>query len=625
MKEGSKTLVFVLVAVALLGAAWVTRPSSIVDDNAEEVGVLFPKFKDPLQAKSLEILSYDEDTAALEPFKVAQVNGRWAIPSHSNYPADAAQQLADAATSMMDLQKLDEATRNPAEHELYGVVDPKNPNLTAGATGVGKRVTFQDGSGNTLADYIIGKAEEKQPGVRYLRVPGQDAVYRVVVSTDKLSTNFDDWIEKDLLKLNAFDVKQVVLNNHSVDELNGTLTYDSVINVDYDSKDAKWELIDLRVGQKRTEAKLKPDEELNAEKLNDLKTALDDLKIVDVSRKPPGLSADLKIDEKAIKPDSFISLAEHGFFPYRGEIVSNEGEVHCGLSDGVEYILRFGEIAGEGKKKQAAKKGEKPAAKADGEGGVNRYIMVTTRFQKDLVPEPDLDDVPELPAKAGHAAKVAPPKPDEPEAEPPKTETKASPKQPVKSAAKTEKQPAANKPKKPATKKSDAKAKPADDDKPSDDKPSDGCGGADAAADDADPPAADAQPADKTAADKTAADKGAADKPAEQQPAAKAAPKTQAELERDRIVQDNKRKQDEYETKIKDGEKRVKELNEHFADWYYIISDSTYQKIHLSRDQVIKKKEKTKDEAGKGAETPAVQDPFQLKKFHDLKGQGLSK
>ena len=36
------------------------------------------------------------------------------------------------------------------------------------------------------------------------------------------------------------------------------------------------------------------DEELNTAKLDDMKFALDDLKIVDVSRKPAGLSADLK-------------------------------------------------------------------------------------------------------------------------------------------------------------------------------------------------------------------------------------------------------------------------------------------------------------------------------------------
>ena len=42
---------------------------------------------------------------------------------------------------------------------------------------------------------------------------------------------------------------------------------------------------------------LAEDEELNAESLNALKTALDDLKIVDVKRKPQGLSDNLKAGE----------------------------------------------------------------------------------------------------------------------------------------------------------------------------------------------------------------------------------------------------------------------------------------------------------------------------------------
>ncbi len=34
----------------------------------------------------------------------------------------------------------------------------------------------------------------------------------------------------------------------------------------------------------------------------------------------------------------------------------------------------------------------------------------------------------------------------------------------------------------------------------------------------------------------------------------------------------------------------MKELNERFADWYFVISDGTYKKIHINRDQLIKKK-----------------------------------
>ena len=60
--------------------------------------------------------------------------------------------------------------------------------------------------------------------------------------------------------------------------------------------------------------------------------------------------------------------------------------------------------------------------------------------------------------------------------------------------------------------------------------------------------------------------------------------------EHDRIVKENKRKQDEYDEQIAKGKARVKELNERFADWYYVISDDVYNKIHLTRNQAVRKK-----------------------------------
>ena len=49
------------------------------------------------------------------------------------------------------------------------------------------------------------------------------------------------------------------------------------------------------------------------------------------------------------------------------------------------------------------------------------------------------------------------------------------------------------------------------------------------------------------------------------------------------------------------GQEKVAELNERFGDWYFVISNDVYKKIHLGRDQVIKKK----DAAGGGEAAPA--------------------
>jgi hypothetical protein len=62
--------------------------------------------------------------------------------------------------------------------------------------------------------------------------------------------------------------------------------------------------------------------------------------------------------------------------------------------------------------------------------------------------------------------------------------------------------------------------------------------------------------------------------------------------ERRRVERENRRRQDEYDDKVKNAQKRVRELNNRFADWYYVVSDKEYAKIHLDRAGVVQKKEK---------------------------------
>ena len=60
-------------------------------------------------------------------------------------------------------------------------------------------------------------------------------------------------------------------------------------------------------------------------------------------------------------------------------------------------------------------------------------------------------------------------------------------------------------------------------------------------------------------------------------------------MELDRIKKANQRKTDEYNLKKKKAEAKVAELNSRFRDWYYIISEDTYKKIHLGRTDIIRK------------------------------------
>ena len=47
-----------------------------------------------------------------------------------------------------------------------------------------------------------------------------------------------------------------------------------------------------------------------------------------------------------------------------------------------------------------------------------------------------------------------------------------------------------------------------------------------------------------------------------------------------------------FAAKIESGKQKVKELNDRFADWYYVISDDVYRKIHLNHDDIVQKKKK---------------------------------
>ena len=41
---------------------------------------------------------------------------------------------------------------------------------------------------------------------------------------------------------------------------------------------------------------------------------------------------------------------------------------------------------------------------------------------------------------------------------------------------------------------------------------------------------------------------------------------------------------------MKAAQKRVRELNGRFADWYYVVSNKEYAKIHLTREGLFQKK-----------------------------------
>jgi hypothetical protein len=580
MSEALKTSIYAGVALVVSLAAFLSRPKVEEFEVQDIVGKpLFENFDDPAKAGRLQIVKYDDELGTLQRFEVARdkESKAWTIPSHGGYPADAEDRMRDAALLLVDLQVLDVASEEAGDHEMFGVVEPDKDKLRVGDVGVGQLVSFEDLKGDDLASLVIGGKVKGNEELRFVRIPGQDILYVVNIDPDKLSTKFEDWIEKDLLKMNAWDVKSATVKNYTVSKQSmTTVAMDRKFDLSARYEDNKWQLDSLMeyTNGRPAEVTLTEDEELNGDKLNELKNAVDGLEIIDVRRKPTGLGGDLKAGEGFAKNNEGIAdLNRHGFYvmsaPEGGyEVLSANGEIYVGMDSGTEYVLRFGDVV--------------PNASDDaGEEGDSRYLFVTARVDMSKFPSPELEPEPEIP--------TADSKKD--------AEDDAS--------AAAEEQPA-----------EESEAEGAEE--AGDGEETAGSEKAEEAAD-ADAEAGDAEDGD--------AEDGDAE--GESTDADLEAREAEAVAELARVKKENQRKLDEWNEKLDKARGEVAELNIRFADWYYVVSEEQFQKVQLDRDDLIKQKEKEEgdDTTSTSDAEPAVEESVEemdeVETFQDLQQEGL--
>jgi hypothetical protein len=279
-----------------------------------------------------------------------------------------------------------------------GVIDPLDTKSST-LTGRGRRITLRDSSEKVLADFIIGneiKGLDRKDGKSqyYVRVPDQRRTYGVNIKPD-LSTKFADWIETNLLKVEASKIRRVLFDNYKLAEQVGPdgrrgLAVERGEKVTIERKDATspW----------TTTNPIPAGQELNEEKLKAVVDAVADLKIVGVRPKPPGLT-DPNDPNLKLTRQIMMSLQDKGFFITRQGLFSDQGDVLVTTDEGVVYTLRYGgPIFGSGdeltagtaddveKKEDDAKK--KDAAKKAQGTTENRFLLVTVSFDPSAIPPP---------------------------------------------------------------------------------------------------------------------------------------------------------------------------------------------------------------------------------------------
>ncbi|MBL9091827.1 MAG: hypothetical protein JNL96_11435 [Planctomycetaceae bacterium] len=485
----------------------------------------------------------------------------------------------------------------------------------------------------------------------YVRVPGKDRVYTTELQPSRLSSSFSDWALGDLLGVGSSSLEQVFADDYGIDfrqvrqripglgdRLN--LKVDRIFKAkgDFKKESGKWAIGKLEVYDeaKKAYVERKPadDENVVTTKLDDLGRALAGLKVVDAVRKPKAIVDELLAGKDILNDikspvwqneDAVNALLESGFQPSRTandkvEYICHDGELTVGFANGVRYHLYFGDITGKGRagKEGEAKEGDAKAGEAGAEAGKtegsdeagstapNRYLMVSASFDQSLIPPPVITKLPPedgaKPAeeKKTEAAIPAEAKPAENKADDKKPEEKkpddAKPAEKKADEAKSEAKPSGDgcdaadedqlaqaEPTKTEEKKpADAEKKPAADAKADAAKPADDKKAADSKSD---APKSDAKKAD----DKDA--KPEAAKPADAKPAEpKVVDPPMTPVERKRIQSENEQNQKKYDDDVKAGREKAKQLNDQFAEWFYVVSDETFEKIHFDPQSVLEKK-----------------------------------
>jgi len=618
MNEITKTAVFLAVALAVGLLAYFTGPAAPTNEPIDLGGQpLFPDFKtdDVLKVASLEIVQAEKSDADLwetNRIRLVQNGDQWTIASHDDYAAgdkakDRRIEVINNLTGLKILRTVyapglvtaegQENDANPDGDDrenldqreifnLYGVVDPVDE-VRSMDEGVGDRVTMEDANGNKLLALIIGKKLKNQPDSPsrdpfssdgppadqyYVRKVGDDKVFTVAVDTDRLSAKFADWIEQDLLDLSTFDIQQLRIVDQTAGERLvpgplGLMTSDFFRERKHqfvlDYVDSKWSLVEQLEFDEATgrwlPKTLSDQEELNSNKLDDLKYEVGDLKIVDVRQKPADLAEQLKTDPQLDQlpfESGQMSLDRRGFYLVKRtdaegqpvvdaqgtplpEVVPAQGSLQVSLKDGLVYLLRFGKSAGAAEEKEDAAAGEgeqatpEPAPTAEEESETlndNRYLMVTVTFDQDLIPVPEYEPLP------------------------PEEET------PAEGETTEGEQPGGE-----ASTQQNTETSPDD------------------------PPTDEADSADETSADSDTDSTDGTD---------------EDKKSREEIEKENQRKREEYEEKITKGQEKAKELNDRFAGWYYVISSEAFEKIHLGREQIVKEKEK--EDEGNGEDVTST-------------------
>ncbi len=392
MKPFVNTLAMAIIAVIASVLAWQYFPKNEVGETNVKIGQPLLEGDTAYETGDVyrvAIQRYDRELDTAKDIELSRVSGSWVIPEKNDFLASNAERISGVIDSLRDKKILDMPSDQQNDHEEFGVVDLTEAG--ASRTGVGTMLTLEDSRRNPLARIIVGKAADDS-SKRFVRFPGQPQIYVIDFDESLLSTEFNDWVDGDLLRFGNQQVQlQQLLESMEIDyyfidprktgaERKPTWVYKARIY----PVDGQWRY-DLWMPNDQQQLDSEPSitgAALNVDTLRNLFGVVLSFPLRDVQRKPAVAAVDLA-DPKADSPVAhFDWLATRGFqvagFEYGQHLFDSlAGEIRLHYRNGNVDTLAIGDLAG---------------LDMQNRSNINRFLLVTCGVDESLMPEPAKPD-----------------------------------------------------------------------------------------------------------------------------------------------------------------------------------------------------------------------------------------
>lgn len=370
-----------LAAALAIGASLVYPWPEPIETGGQTNQKIFADL-DVNQVRTLAIVAFDQDNRKFESIQLKKVKDSWTIPSSGDYPAGNVARVAAIFDLLAESLILEAKSSDESTHALYGVIDSDVVQDAKNQTGIGTKISLADSNNRPLAQLIVGKQVGDNPAQRFVRVVGQPNVYVIDVPASLVSTKVSDWVDHNLLDLQAstggtglqvarLQIDHYVIEGDSVAAANAK-KYNFRAVLDFKNQTSPLTLYQPTaegpLGQAITDRKLKP---AGVEALG---TDLLQIPFTAVGKKPDAAAQSLRagMNENA----DLAPLADAGFRKSAESppaIESKNGQLAVSTSEGIDWTLNFGAVA--------------PASDPT-QTQINYYLLITAAVSEAAFPLP---------------------------------------------------------------------------------------------------------------------------------------------------------------------------------------------------------------------------------------------